>query len=227
MLIGVKSKRWGVMANEEVRPPLSRQRVIDAGLATVEERGLPGLSMREVAARLGCEAMSLYNHVASKSDLLDGMVDAVAGHVSLPDPAASWDVALAETSRSTRGVLRANPWAAGLWLGRTPGPARLRHTEAVLETLHRSGLPQADIDRGFHALTNHVVGHAIQTATADQGDPMAAETFLAQMDRNRFPRFAEHVEWHVTGQVDPDDAFEFTLAAILEGLRRTAAGAEA
>jgi AcrR family transcriptional regulator len=56
---------------------LSRQRILLAAIEIADRDGLGALSMRKLARVLGVEAMSLYNHVANKDELLDGMVDLV------------------------------------------------------------------------------------------------------------------------------------------------------
>jgi len=69
------------------RLPLSRDRVLDVAVAFADERGIGSLTMRKLGEELGVEAMSLYNHVANKHDLLDGMVDLVFGEIDLPPTA--------------------------------------------------------------------------------------------------------------------------------------------
>ena len=73
------------------RIPLSRERIITAAVAIVDAQGLEALSMRKLGASLGVEAMSLYNHVTNKDDVLDGVLDHVLREVPLPDPALAWD----------------------------------------------------------------------------------------------------------------------------------------
>ena len=69
------------------RKPLSRERILDTALALVDEEGIEALSMRKLGQALGYEAMSLYNHVANKDDLLDGILDLVLAEMEPPDPA--------------------------------------------------------------------------------------------------------------------------------------------
>src|SRR5947208_17177660 len=76
------------------RVPLSRERVLQAAIRLADEGGIASLTMRRLARELGVEAMSLYNHVASKGDLVDGIVDLVVGEIELPSTAEEWDVAI-------------------------------------------------------------------------------------------------------------------------------------
>ena len=71
-------------ADREPRSPLNRERVLRAALHLADERGIDALTMRELGQRLGVEAMSLYNHVDNKDDLLDGMIDLVVSEIDLP-----------------------------------------------------------------------------------------------------------------------------------------------
>jgi len=94
------------------RTPLSRERVLDAAIALADEGGFESLTMRKLAKELGVEAMSLYNHVANKDDLLDGMVDAVIGEIDPPVPGAGWKTAIRQRVLSARRVLLRHPWAS-------------------------------------------------------------------------------------------------------------------
>src|SRR5215207_6141427 len=110
------------------RPRLNRDRVLQAGVALADAGGIESLSMRRLGEELGVEAMSLYTHVTSKDDLLDGMTDAVFAEIELPREGVPWRTAMRDRALSTRRVLARHPWATGLMQSRThPGPATLRH----------------------------------------------------------------------------------------------------
>src|SRR3954452_4735390 len=120
----------------EPRLPLSRERVIRAALDLADAGGLESLSMRRVAQELGSGAMRLYNHVANKEDLLDGMVDVIFGEFELPPSAAGWKTGMRRRALSVREVLLSHRWAVGVMDSRTsPGPATRRHHGAVLGCL--------------------------------------------------------------------------------------------
>src|SRR5919106_6884880 len=74
--------------------PLTRETVLQAALRLADDSGIESLSMRKLARELGVEAMSLYNHVTNKDDLLDGMVDLVFGEIGLPEPEEDWKTAM-------------------------------------------------------------------------------------------------------------------------------------
>src|SRR6266496_4171516 len=93
------------------RKPLSRERILDTALALVDEEGIEALSMRKLGQALGYEAMSLYNHVANKDDLLDGILDLVLAESEPPSPVGDWDAAIRESAISVHDALRRHPWS--------------------------------------------------------------------------------------------------------------------
>src|SRR5437764_15475954 len=120
-------------AAKAARTPLNRDRVLLAGVAFADEHGVGSLSMRKLGEALGVEAMSLYNHVANKSELLDSMVDLVFSEIGLPPSGTEWKAAMRERAISARHVLSRRRWALGLMESRTSsGPATLRHHHAVI-----------------------------------------------------------------------------------------------
>src|SRR5262250_3849139 len=82
------------------RTPLSRDRVLWAAVTRADQEGISSLSMRKLGEALGVEAMSLYNHVASKSDLLDGMIDVVFSEIGLPPGHDGWKPAMRQRAIS-------------------------------------------------------------------------------------------------------------------------------
>src|SRR3984893_3538506 len=122
------------------RIPLRKERVLLAAVAFADEHGIASLSMRKLGGVLGVEAMSLYNHVANKDELLNGMVDLVFSEIDLPVGGADWSTAMRERAQSARLALGHHPWAIALMSTRTsPGPATLRHHDAVIGSLRAAG----------------------------------------------------------------------------------------
>src|ERR1700757_5449113 len=114
------------------RTPLSRERVLRAAIALADARGAEELTMRKLAKELGVEAMSLYNHVANKTDLLDGMVDIVFSEIDAPAAGGDWKAELRKRAVSTREALNRHRWAIGEMEGRsTHGPNNLHIHDAV------------------------------------------------------------------------------------------------
>ncbi len=101
------------------RPPLSRARVLEAALELIDEHGLDALSMRKLGAALQVEAMSLYNHVSSKEDLLTGVADLLLEMVEIPSAGGDWRVAVRQLCNAVRQVGVAHPTAFPLLVTQT------------------------------------------------------------------------------------------------------------
>jgi AcrR family transcriptional regulator len=209
----------------DARAPLTRERVLRAAVALADERGLDALTMRELGTRLGVEAMSLYNHVANKDDLLDGMVDLVVGEIDLPSPAAGWREAMRQRALSARSAFSRHPWASALVDSReSSGPARLRYFDWVIGTLRRAGFTLETALRAYSLLDSYVYGFGRQQLnTAAGGDASAeemAEAFALALPPGEYPYLREAVEHAARAGYDDGADFAFGLDLILDGLER-------
>jgi len=174
------------------RAPLSRDRVLRAAVALADTGGISSLSMRKLGEALGVEAMSLYNHVASKGDLLDGMMDTVFSEIDLPSGDGDWRAAMRRRAISARQVLRRHRWAIGLMESRTsPGPATLRHHDAVLGCLRRAGFPVGLTAHAYSLLDSYIYGFALQEASLPFGTgeeaARVAEEISGQFASGKYP----------------------------------------
>jgi AcrR family transcriptional regulator len=208
------------------RTPLSRERVLRTAVALADRGGVGSLSMRKLAQELGVEAMSLYHHVANKDDILDGLVDAVFSEIELPSGEAGWRAAMRQRAISARRALRRHPWATGLMESRsTPGPATLRHHDAVLGTLRNAGFSVELAAHAFSLLDSYIYGFALQEANLPFQNPdelaAVAETILGNLPVDEYPYFVEiAVEHALQPGYDYGNEFEFGLDLILDGLGR-------
>jgi len=210
----------------EARVPLNRERVLQAAVAFADEHGLGSLSMRKLGEALGVEAMSLYNHVANKTELLDGMVDLVFGEIGLPSTGTSWKTAMRERAVSARQVLSRRRWAVGLMESRrSPGPATLRHHDAVLGCLREAGFSIEMAAHAFSVLDSYIYGFALQEAslpfhTAAETEDMA-QAILRQMPPDEYPHLTELTVEHVLQPgYDYGAEYEFGLDLILDSLEK-------
>lgn len=211
---------------------LSRQRVVVEAIRLADREGADGLTMRRLAGVLGAGAMSLYRYVASKEELLDAMIDLVFDEIELPSPAADWQSAMRRRAVSARQVLARHPWAIPLMESRTtPGPANLRHREAVTACLRRAGFPVVMATHANWLLDSYVYGFALQEAslpvgTAESLADMAENVFLPQLPPEEYPYLNESAAALVAAGYDPSEEFAFgleLLLAALEPLRESAA----
>lgn len=207
------------------RAPLSRDRVIAVAVGLADEKGEAGVTMRAVAAGLGVEAMSLYNHVAGRDDILDGMVDAVFAEIDLPVPGSDWKSAMRERAHSTRAALRRHRWAVGLMDSRShPGPATLRHHDAVLGVLRASGFSIAMAAHAFSVIDSYIYGFVLQELSLPFSDRAElddiATGILSDAPADDYPHLSELIADHA---LRPDysytDEFEFGLTLILDALQ--------
>jgi AcrR family transcriptional regulator len=208
----------------EPRIPLSRERVLRAAVAFSDENGIGSLTMRKLGEALGVEAMSLYNHVANKDQLLDGMVDLVFSEIDLPAGGAGWKAAMRQRAVSARQALSRHRWAIALMQSRTaPGPATLRHHDAVIGSLREAGCSIPLAAHAFSVLDSYIYGFALQVASlpfeTEEETAEVAEMILSQMPADEYPHLTEMAVEHVLQPgYDYGDEFEFGLDLILDGL---------
>lgn len=212
---------------------MSRQRAIEAAIEIADAAGLGALTMRRLAEALGVEAMSLYHHVANKDDVLDGMVDAVFGEIELPATGAGWKPAMRDRAFSARAALTRHPWALSIMDSRaSPGPATLRHHDAVLGSCRAAGLSVEMSAHAFSLIDSYIYGFMLQEINLPFGD---SEDDLTEMVgammpadvADEYPHLAELTVEHVL-QVGYSYAseFDFGLNLILDALEQAAAQAE-
>lgn len=153
----------GTHPKRPARTPLSRERVLAAAIEIADQVGLESLTMRRLGRHLGAEAMSLYKHVASKDEILDGIVDIVVGEIDLPPAVADWKTAMRQRANSARHILASHPWAIGMMESRSEmGPATLRYTDAVIGSLRAAGFSVDMAAHAFLLLDSYIYGFVVQ-----------------------------------------------------------------
>jgi AcrR family transcriptional regulator len=213
-------------ASAEPRAPWTRERVLHAAIDLADEGGIEALSMRRLSQKLGGGAMSLYNHVANKEDLLDGMIDVVFSEIEPPSAKDSWKTAMRQRANSIRAVLSRHPWAIGLMESRTsPGPATLRHHDAVIGCLREAGFSVELAAHAFSALDSYIYGFALQERSLPFHTPEEtselAKAILEQFPADEYPHLAELTIDHVLQPgYDYGNEYEFGLDLILDGLEK-------
>ena len=207
------------------RTPLSRERVLTAALGLADKNGIESLSMRNLGEELSVEAMSLYNHVANKDDILDGIVDLVFSEIELPSGRGSWRAAMRRRAMSAHDALLRHPWAPSMMQSRTrPGPATMRHHDAVLGSLRSARFTLVMAAHAISVIDGYVYGFALQQINIPlQSREQVAEVgegILRQLG-GEYPHLAEMITKHAMKPgYDYGDEFEFGLDLILDGLER-------
>lgn len=206
------------------RAPLTRERVLGCAVAIADAQGLGALTMRSLAQALGVKPMSLYHHVANKEAILDGIVDVVFAEMDVPTPGGDWRAELAGRAASARAVLRRHPWAIVLMESRAaPGPATLRHHEAVLATLRAAGFSVEMTGHAYALLDAFIYGFAIQEAalpiTGTDDAAEVARAIAARFSTGEYPHMVEFAtERALKPGYDFGDEFDFGLGVILDAL---------
>ena len=212
-------------SRSKARRPLSRERVLRAALAFADERGLEELSMRKLAHELGVEAMSLYNHVENKDDIVNGMIGLVVGEIDAPSSDGDWKTALRKSAISAHEALTRHRWAASIWMtSGSSGGDRMRHAEAALRCLREAGFSKDLTYHAFHVWQGYALGFTLQELNfphdRESLKGMAAR-FLREFPTEEYPYLAEHIEQHVDPpHAEHHGAFEFGLDLILDSLER-------
>ena len=210
----------------ERRVPLSKDVVLRAAIALVDQDGIESLSMRKLGQALRVEAMSLYNHVANKDDILDGIADQVLNEIALPAAGGDWAAAIWTCATSAHTALAAHPWACTLIMSMSrPLPARLRYMDSVLRCLREAGFSAAATYHGYHALDSHILGFTLWEAGHSITNKDEIADFLPMLTSHGYPHLVEHATQHLAGfGQDEDGEFEFGLRLILDGLKRMRSG---
>jgi len=194
-------------------------------MVIADRAGISALSMRNVAKELGYEVMSLYNHVADKDAILDGLVELVAGEIE-PVATGEWRAATKASVSSARRALLRHPWAVGLWWERRTGPTRLAYLESLLRGMRDAGFPADVAYHGYHALLMHITGFTAQEHNLPSDNKALGElaaAFIKRIPADQYPYLVEHMTQHVDkATYESDEDFTFVLDLILDGLERAA-----
>jgi AcrR family transcriptional regulator len=212
-------------ATRDRRETLSRTRVLEGAVVLADREGIDAVSMRRLGQELGIEAMSLYTHVRSKEDLLDGMVELVFGDVPSPVEGAAWKAALRQSILDARAVLLRHPWAPGLIETRTaPGPALMAHYDRVMGIMRRGGFSLELTHHAIHLLGSRLLGFTRELFDDSPEMEPAQTAAMAEMLQPTMPWVAEMALAAThdggLGRCDTNLEFAFALDVILDGLER-------
>jgi len=206
------------------RAPLSPEKVLRAALRMADKDGIESLSMRKLAQSLKVEAMSLYNHVASKEDILNGLVELVASEIDVPAIGGDWRAAMRQRAISAHAVLMRHPWATMLFVSRVNiGPNMLRYVDATIGCLREAGFSYPLADHAWNVLDAYIYGFTLQKRNFPL-DPSeyaaAAAQFLHLIPVEQFPYLNGMSQEVIAGRHDGMHQLETGLDLILDGLER-------
>jgi AcrR family transcriptional regulator len=204
---------------------LSRQLIIEAALALLDEHGPGALSMRRLAERLGVAPNALYTHVRGKADLIDGLIDQVYAGLDLdPDPSADWTQQLATLSQSIRAHLLAHPAVVSFALQQPGlGPNGLRLGEAIYAVLRPAGFSDQAVVSTVYALLTYILGFvALEVPRAGTGPETSDEfvrrlhAFFAALPPGEFPHTVALAP--LLARISTDDQFRSGISMFIVGL---------
>jgi AcrR family transcriptional regulator len=205
------------------RGSLTRDVILDAAEG-VAQQGSDALSMRAVAAALGAAPMALYNHFATKDELVDALLDRILLRFTPPSPTDDWADDLARLARAHRRLLVAHAWAIpALFRSPNPGLGAVRIGEAALEILRRGGLTGAPAVAVFGGILSLNYGWSSFTTARDRHPDRSGGRvgpMLAALPADEFPlSVAVAAEMGAYGS---DEHYEFVLGRLVAGLRAPA-----
>lgn len=208
------------------REPLTRERIVEAAIRILDRDGLDAVSTRKIAEDLGTGSASLYAHVSSREELIELMVDRIAGEIEVPEPDADhWQDQLRAYARHAQGV-----WAAHADIVRTSlatiptGPGRLRVIEGLLAIMRAAGFSDQVAIWGVDRLQIYIDADTYEgwlfTAKIKQGFDVdeyigSIREYYNKLPADRFPILASLA--HTVGYAS-DQRFEFGLELIIAGL---------
>lgn len=206
------------------RAVLSRERIVQAAAAIVDERGPDALTMRAVATSLGSGVMSLYRHVSGHEELLDLVLADMTADVALPTVTGDWQADLRAACRTMRAALVRRPQLTVLLTSRSGrGAGELPLVDHVLGILRSAGLSPRQAVLANHALGNLVAGAALWEAAGlggAVGDDRARRRAVAQQAVDEVRDELPNIAWARADLVaiDLEDRFDAALDLLIAGV---------
>ena len=204
------------------REPLTRERIVEAAMRLMDVEGLEAMTMRRIGRELGVEAMSLYNHVADKEDILGGVIEAVMAEYEFPPASEDWRETARRAARSWRTLLKGHPNVITLMSEQrkpTTSIESLRPMDFALGILASRGLGPEEAVRAFRAFGGFIQGFVLaEIANMFGGDPQAAmhEELAAEIPADLLPHLSKHFRY--LADCNFDEEFEYGLDLMLRGL---------
>ncbi|MEV8596690.1 TetR/AcrR family transcriptional regulator [Streptomyces sp. NPDC052012] len=210
------------------RPAYTRADIAAAAVRVADAEGLDAVSMRRIAAELGCGTMSLYNYVPRKEDLYELMVDAAGGEHELWEPTGDWRADMLRVAHQTRDLMHRHPWLPRLMspvYGFSPHALRyLEHCLACLDPLPVSYGTKMELIAMLNGVVTTYVANELATAERTRSLPWSEEqenavriAYLSgRLASGEYPRMAAALT-EDAGPIDLEAVFERALGRVLDG----------
>jgi len=197
---------------------LSPEGIAEAAIRLADAEGLEAVSIRRVAAELDARAMSLYDHFASKDELLASMTNQVVGEMlaSQPLPEA-WRDAVTVSARKMYATFGAHRWLIAVFAKRlNPGPNSVKLAKQLARAVATLPLEQSDVWNVQGIVNDYVVGYSFRVAAIP--DPQNMEAAIIAGDVVEFPELAALPDNLRTRS--SIERFELGLQTVLDGIER-------
>lgn len=211
------------------REPLNREKVLDAALALASAEGLDGLSMRKLARTLGVEAMALYNHVANKSEIFDGIAERVFAGIERADPDLHWAERVRATALSTYRELSRHPIVPLALVTDQANPtslAALQPLDDVVGAFYEAGFDDDGVRQALGALNSLIFGSLLLTTSgfarehSSRAEAEQMDLYIRRVNPAALPHFSRAMPALAAG--DPEQDFTKALDLLLTGLTAAA-----
>ncbi|MCZ8341711.1 MAG: TetR/AcrR family transcriptional regulator [Leptospira sp.] len=203
---------------------LSTEKICLCAIKLLDQCGLESLSMRNLASMLGVEAMSLYNHIKNKEELLDQVVDYLIRFFKVPKKTKNWKEGIRKRALSVRKVLRKHPWITMFLISRMNiGPNMLRYFDSSLGILIRAGFSFTEADHIVNVVDSHIYGFTLQELNfpiKSNDYIQSAKFFLPSLPADKYPYLRKLTEEVISKRYNGLHNFEFGLNLILEGIEK-------
>jgi AcrR family transcriptional regulator len=206
------------------RRTLNARKISEAAIKLADGQGIEALSMRKLATNLGVTAMSIYNHVANKDDLISLMLDHVVTEFERPQTDGEWKEMMRRRAHSMRRAFLKHPWAPSLLISTiTNGEQTMRDGDATLGCLINAGFTYAAADWARNAIDSHTFGYTMQEINfpVEPDEYRTAAThYLPMISKSDYPFLHGATTALINEEYDGVTQFDFGLELILDGLER-------
>jgi AcrR family transcriptional regulator len=222
----MKIRRFNVPDAKAHEPALDQSQIVQTALVLLDEVGFDGLTLRNLAKKLGVQAASLFWHVRNKQDLLSQLAEEICAPMREPDRTLSWQKQLEAMATEYRQVLLAHRDAAQVLAssGGPAGPKRLRLTEIGLRTLLDAGFSQRDAAYAGMLMNDFVIMSVLEEARFEnveaEGTPEVStsevQNWVESLPPNEYPSLITLASYliHYNG----DERFRFGVELLRNGL---------
>ncbi len=222
----MKIKPFNISDPKPNEPALDRVQIVQAALSLLDEVGFDGLTMRNLAKKLGVQAASLYWHVRNKQDLLGLLAEEISAQINEPDRSLSWQEQLEAMANEYRRVLLAHRDAAQVLAisGIPSGPKRLRLTEIGLRTLLDAGFSEKDAAYAGMLFNDFVIMSVLEETRfahlevegASEISATEIQSWVESLPSNEYPSLITLASYLT--RYDGDERFRFGVKLLRNGL---------